>query len=202
MLAFLLALSAMTQEPTAAAAREAAIRLARETLASELGTEPGALELRAASATEWRDSSLGCPEKGKRHLPVLTPGHRVTLEHDGRSYVVHVGGGRAVRCDSGAPATAARDPRAEDVAAAARAFEAARRDLASRLGVAESEVKAGYLRRTTWPDASLGCPRPGEMYALALTPGFVIELEVAGARHVYHGDGRRVVSCPESAARP
>ena len=55
------------------------------------------------------------------------------------------------------------------------------------------------LRRTTWPDASLGCPQPGETYAQALTAGFVIELEVGGARHVYHSDGQRVVQCAAPA---
>jgi hypothetical protein len=195
MLTALLLLSAMIEDAGPTVARDAAVRLARESLGGELGVAPAALVLQAASAAEWRDSSLGCPEKGMRYLPVLTPGHRVTLEHDGRAYLMHVGGGRAVRCDRGPSVRADEDARADDAAAAARIFAEARRDLARRLGVPEAEVKAGLLRRTTWPDASLGCPRQGETYAQALTPGFVIELEVGGARHVYHSDGQRVVQC-------
>jgi hypothetical protein len=199
MLTALLLLSTMFQDAGPTAARDAAVRLARETLGGELGVAPAALVLQAANAVEWRDSSIGCPEKGRRYLAVLTPGHKVTLEHGGRTYLMHVGGGRAVRCDGGPGARANEDARAEDAAAAARVFADARGDLARRLGVPEAEVKAGLLRRTTWPDTSLGCPRPGETYAQALTAGFVIELEVGGARHVYHSDGQRVVACAAPA---
>jgi hypothetical protein len=73
----------------------------------------------------------------------------------------------------------------------------ARLDLARRLGVPEGDVRPGALRRVTWPDAGLGCPQPGELYAQVQTEGFVIELQVAGARYRYHTDHEHTVFCPE-----
>jgi hypothetical protein len=77
-----------------------AVALARETLARELGVEAGALAVQKVEAVEWRDSSLGCPEKGMMYAQVIVPGYRVVLEHGGRAYRIHIGGGRAIRCES------------------------------------------------------------------------------------------------------
>lgn len=179
--------------------RADAIRAARELLQRELGVEPRELTVVDAAAVDWRDSSLGCPEKGRRYLQALVPGHRVVLEHAGQELVVHVGAGRAVRCERGFTAPLSEKQKA--AAAVARLLAEARRDLARRLGVPEGEVKPGALRRVTWPDAGLGCPRPGEVYAQVQTEGYVIELEAAGARHVYHSDRERVLHCPQEPER-
>jgi len=71
----------------------------------------------------------------------------------------------------------------------------ARQDLAKRLGIPEKEVKTGSVRRRTWPDASLGCPKPDTMYAQVETPGYVIELLADGKSYEYHADAKRVVAC-------
>jgi hypothetical protein len=76
----------------------AAVGLAQETLARELGVATGAFVVQKVEAVEWRDTSLGCPQKGMRYAPVIVPGYRVVLEHKGRAHHFHIGGGRAVRC--------------------------------------------------------------------------------------------------------
>ena len=177
--------------------RATAIRLAEDALSRDLGVEPGTLVVQDVRAVEWADSSLGCPQKETRYLPVLTPGYRVVLEYAGRAHVMHVGAGRALRCESG-NASLERDKR-QGAAVVVRLLGEARRNLAGRLGVPELEVKPSALRRTTWPDASLGCPRPGEVYAQVATEGFVIELQVAETRYSYHTDQQRVVFCPEKS---
>jgi Iap family predicted aminopeptidase len=52
-------------------------------------------------AVEWRDSCLGCEIEGQMCLSVITPGYRVTLEVEGRTYAVHLDrtGQRAILCD-------------------------------------------------------------------------------------------------------
>jgi hypothetical protein len=193
--AIVLLLAAALGSPADDTERAGAIRLAREALGRELGVEPGELAVLDVSPTEWTDSSLGCPEKQMRYLPVLTPGHRVVLEHAGRAHVIHVGAGRAVRCERGTKSF--ESDKRQVAATVARLLAEARLDLARRLGVPEDEVRPGALRRVTWPDASLGCPQPGELYAQVQTEGFVIELQVAGTRYRYHADREHTVFCPE-----
>jgi len=175
--------------------REEAVRLARQGLAQQLGVSPDSLAVRDVRPTRWNDSSLGCPVKGRRYMPVLTPGYEVELEHEGRSHVMHVGAGRAVSCDRGSA-----NPAGERAAAplVVRLQAEARRDLARRLDVPEQEVTVKEVRPTTWPDASLGCPGPDQLYAQVLTEGYVIELEVGGARYRYHADQQRAVYCPRA----
>jgi len=67
-----------------------------------------------------------------------------------------------------------------------------KRDLAKRLGIKAGEVELRHAEPVTWPDASLGLPRPGEMYAQVLTPGWVITLEAPAGTYVYAAGGSAV----------
>jgi hypothetical protein len=64
-------------------------------------------------------------------------------------------------------------------------------DLATRLGETEAEIEVVRQEEVTWPDASLGCPKPGMMYAQVLTPGLRIVLSAGGKQYEYHSGGQR-----------
>ena len=77
----------------------AAIAVARQTLAAELGCRPEALGVVGVEPVEWPDSALGCAQPGMMYMQVITPGFRVTLEQAGQRYVLHTDQGRrAVHC--------------------------------------------------------------------------------------------------------
>ena len=71
----------------------------------------------------------------------------------------------------------------------------ARQDLAGRLAIepeqADHEISIIQATAQEWPDASLGCPQPGMMYAQVITPGYQIILEAAGRRYDYRAPMRR-----------
>jgi len=69
--------------------------------------------------------------------------------------------------------------------------------LAGELGVPLEAVTAISFEPVEWPDASLGCPQPGMMYAQVVTPGYRILLEVDGVQYEIHTDqaGGSVVTC-------
>jgi hypothetical protein len=55
---------------------------------------------------------------------------------------------------------------------------------AARLaGVYVDQVTIVSAAPTSWPDGSLGCPQPGEMYTQALVNGFWIVLQAGGAAY-------------------
>lgn len=170
------------------ASKDPAAQLAQKTLAAELGIAESSIHVQSVAAAEWPDASFGCPRKGMQYAQVITHGHRVALEAGGRVYHVHVSGSEAVVCDSPKKG-------GERLVGAARLSEQARRDLASRLQVPVEKVKTISLRPHTWPDASLGCPKPDMSYAQMETKGFVIELEAGGKKYRYHSDIERLVPC-------
>ena len=47
------------------------------------------------------------------------------------------------------------------------------------------------------PDASLGCPQEGMMYAQVITPGYRLVFDLASASHAVHtnSDGSHMVVC-------
>lgn len=76
---------------------------------------------------------------------------------------------------------------AQEVVARAQA------DLAARQKVPIERVKVIRVEAVDWPDASLGCPEPGLVYAQVITPGWRILLRVGTREFTYHSDQRRVI---------
>jgi hypothetical protein len=68
-------------------------------------------------------------------------------------------------------------------------------DAARQSGADPGAVKVVQVEPREWPDRSLGCPRPGMGYAQAITPGFLIVVEVEARRFEYHADHAQVVLC-------
>jgi hypothetical protein len=103
-------------------------------------------------------------------------------------------------------ASAARSPsRSPSVVAspspgsqAQAAVDAALRDAATHLGVSQADLKVAQVEARQWSDASLGCPRPGVLYAQVVTPGYLIVVTGGAKQLEYHSDERgRVVLCAE-----
>lgn len=59
-------------------------------------------------------------------------------------------------------------------------------DAAERTGLSTSDFAAIRAQAYEWPDGSLGCPEPGQVYPQVITPGYHVELEIAdGTRYDY-----------------
>ena len=68
----------------------------------------------------------------------------------------------------------------------ARLVRSAMADLSSRLHVAPATIAVLRAKRVTWPDESLGCPRPGESYTQAQVEGYQVILEHSARVYLYH----------------
>ena len=67
-------------------------------------------------------------------------------------------------------------------------FAAVIADAATQLGVTPDQIEVVETERTEWPDASLGCPQPDQVYAQVVTPGFRVVVAAAGTQLEYHTD--------------
>ncbi len=69
--------------------------------------------------------------------------------------------------------------------------------LADQLSVKGETIQLALAQAVIWPDASLGCPRPGTDYIQVQTPGFVISLQAGGETYLFHTDQTsNYVLCP------
>lgn len=173
--------------------------LARQELAKRLQVLDEFIDLIDVEAAEWPTTAMGCPKPGETYSEEVTPGYRIRFRVQERVYEVHVSKRGDIRLCP---------PEEEGGAAmlipegAQQPLLAARRDVASRLGIPVAEVRVVQVEAVEWPDASLGCPEPGRMYIQVITPGYRIVLEAAGKTFRYHTDrGSRAVLC-EAAAQP
>jgi hypothetical protein len=64
----------------------------------------------------------------------------------------------------------------------------ARKDLANRLGISESEVTDQSVIETEFPDMALGAAAAGEMSGQMLTKGWKIQLKADGQSYEYRAD--------------
>ena len=70
------------------------------------------------------------------------------------------------------------------------------KDLARRLNIDLATIKVVSAEAVEWPDAGLGCPRPGMAYIQVPQDGMRIELAVDGKVYDYHsGRGRPPFLC-------
>ena len=63
-------------------------------------------------------------------------------------------------------------------------------DLAQRLEIEPEAVAVAGFEEVVWPDASLGHPEEGRLYAQVQTPGYRVVLHAEGRGYVYHTDRR------------
>ncbi len=70
--------------------------------------------------------------------------------------------------------------------------ERARRDLAQRLDLNESDIDLSSVEQTEFPDAALGAPVEDEMSAQVITPGWRMRLIANGQAYEYRATERQL----------
>lgn len=91
------------------------------------------------------------------------------------------------------PAAAPANPGAFSVPGSEAALAAALANLAQQTGIPADQITVQSIEATEWPDASLGCPQEGMMYAQVVTPGFLMVLTAQGQTYEYHTDQQATV---------
>ena len=171
--------------------------LARQAVAEALGIVPGEARVVSTEARDFPDASLGCPQPGAAYAQVITPGHQVLVEAEGRRFDVRVAGNGARICYLRKPAVAG----SREAASPRESGEAAQRDLARRLDVPSEAVSITALRRLRPGETVDGCGEVCAADAARTACGIGIRLR-SGARdfeYVALGDGVR--PCPDIAPR-
>jgi len=77
--------------------------------------------------------------------------------------------------------------------------EKAKEDLAQRLNIVLTEISLLEAKAVVWPDASIGCPRPGMRYKQVPEDGAMIVLQAGGIKYEYHNGGSRGLFLCEKA---
>lgn len=75
------------------------------------------------------------------------------------------------------------------------ATEKAKRDLAKRAGVAESDIETISVEETDFPDMSLGATVGDEMAAQMISTGWRINLRAGGKDYEYRADKYQLRLC-------
>ena len=171
-----------------------AVALARRTLAAKLSVPVERIQFVSVSPVEWRDSSLGCPERGMVYTPVLTPGYKVTLREGDREHVVHVARTHAVICGSQPNSKLAP---ASLISGSLKAGDAVRTALATRLKIDPGRVHI-VSTRPARADSRPCAAAPAEPTGT----GFIVEAQAETHNFRYYTDDAVTVSCDDTPRKP
>jgi len=167
--------------------------LALADLAARLSVAPDAITVKAVESIDWPDASLGCPQPGMMYAQVITPGYRIVLEVDGKSYEYHADTQRhVVYCESKGAQPLPGGESTENV-------RLAREDLARRLGVSVDSITVGAVIGQEFSTDAFNCRTSKERIAKEESPQVVsgqsILLSASGRRYEYHASGQTVIFC-------
>lgn len=81
--------------------QQPAVASAIADLAARLKVPETQIAVSRIEEVEWRDASLGCPQPGMMYAQVITPGYRIVLQADGKTYEYHASETHAVLCRQG-----------------------------------------------------------------------------------------------------
>lgn len=179
------------------AAAQRLIDLTTDDLVDEQGVTREALRLLSLESFVWRDAAWGCdarfepgrtaPDNTRGFRLIYSTGRRIFAYHTDEDATFFLCPDRAWLDLAGRPIPL--DPIAEAI------VELTRRDAAQRLDLSARELRVLSLVAVTWPDTSLGCPRPNAEYADDDTPGYRVVLRGPDADLIYHTSVRDFVLC-------
>lgn len=172
--------------------------IALRTVAEALGTAPEGGRVISTEARDFPDASLGCPQPGMAYAQVITPGYVVLVEVDGRRFDIRVAGDRGRICYRRKPAPAGGSV---DLPAPRESGEAARQDLALRLGIPANTVTVTALRHLKAGETVPGCGTPCASDAAAGSCGVGVRLRADGRVYDYVALPGGVRPCPDIAWR-
>ncbi len=87
---------------------------------------------------------------------------------------------------SGTPESGSPEPAAPEEARSL--VELAKSDLSRRKNIPAEQIKLVSIEEVTWPNGSLGYPKPGMVYIQVLIPGYRIVLSDGTDTYEYHTD--------------
>jgi hypothetical protein len=189
------------------------IKRANEDLARQRDIETSQITVVEAEAVEWSDSSLGCPQPGMMYAQVITPGYRIVLQVEDKTYVYHTDQNQTVvlcNKNGGSAETAEEASMAGERPIPTptnpylkKMVTLAREDLADRLAVEVGQIELLAVEEKTWSDTSLGCPQPGMRYRQVPQDGLLIRLRAGGRVYEYHsGSNRDPFLCEQAVGTP
>lgn len=171
--------------------------IARQLVADFLSLPASEVTLVFVESKDFGDPSLGCPEPGMSYPQVITPGHRVVVEADGRRFDVRVSGASGKLCrkpgNKGLP-NQSGEPPPEHTSPITSQVDRARADLAAQLDLVGADIEVVDVRPFAPNIAAPGC-RP-ECDDVGGDCGYLIGLFYDGRRYEYHAHDGRATPCP------
>jgi hypothetical protein len=156
------------------------------------------LTVESVTEQQFTDSSLGCRRPGVSYMQAMSSGYAVKLASKNARREVHVSGDHAAICTgfsvSGTPHTLDRPPQVP-LRKLDEMTEAARKDLAARIGATPESVTMVTWQPLRLPLRVLRCEVPKDPSASPV-PGYKFILNHEGRLFTYQSDLESVFACP------
>jgi hypothetical protein len=131
-----------------------------------------------------------------------TPGEAPASVEERRAILDQANAGQQPAAEPSAPVETGAAG-ADGATAPPAILDAVKADLAQRALASRGEISVVEVSAQEWPDGSLGCPTPGQMYTQMLTSGYRIVLAIADKQYDYRSTEQgQFVLCDKGAPLP
>ena len=190
-----------TQVQTGLENSKDAVELAKKDAIARFNLSESDIKIDSVIPVEWTDTSLGYPEPGKEpgtdYSIETIAGYTIFISAKGKTYEYHSDFNRIVPPPYPFPDLEDMPRVIHDTEnVSSNILDIIKKDINSKYNVPEQEIIIVKITPVTWPDASLGYPKPGMSYAQVLTPGFTIFVKADNKVYEYHTSIDRVVAPP------
>jgi hypothetical protein len=162
----------------------------RDDLAQEIGLPASDIRLAQVEAGEWSLEALGCSDVPSE---VVSKGTIVRLLAGQSLYTYRISGDEMQLCEGRERAHGQLlmkvDPVALEMVLLAQQHVAQMLDLSTR------RIQLVDVLPYTWPDTSLGCPLPDQIYEAREINGYRVIVVAGEEQYAFHTDSERLVPC-------
>ena len=173
--------------------------LVNKMLAVELSVNENDINITSVKKMNWSDSALGCPEKGKYYLPVITSGYLVKARVKNNIYIIHTGNKQAILCGQKASSNAKENVKIRDknLARQIKALQLSRELLLSENQQTDKKISLISIRKESWIRAKNQCDskKLTEDSFADNNDGYLIILKQGTKEHTFFSNGKRVTHC-------
>ena len=158
-------------------------------LSQSLNLPPGKITLISTEAVEWPDGCLGIQREGLMCTQAIVPGYKIMFQVSGTLYEVRTN-------EDGSQAVWVGDT----LTGAESVEEILIKQVASNLGLKESQVSVVVTAETEFSDSCLDVEMKDVLCAQMIVPGQIVTLEANGEQFKYHVNAEGTVIQPASLA--
>ena len=170
-------------------------KLVTNALVEKLGASQKDISILNSKKMDWPNLALGCPLKGHSYLQVITPGYRLKVLVNSRTYFVHTGANSVIICENKRITDKTSNSKfpGNEISNQVKAIQLARKLLLTNNARTSARISLISVEQKTWNEVEKECS--SKSLFEENSNGYLVTLKCEGKKSFYFSNGIHVLEC-------